>query len=91
MKLLRLAPENTKFGFMRLRRVSYPLSAFLSIVAVTVFFTVGMNFGIDFAGGTQVEHARQERRGRYRRPALHGRRTGPRPGRGAAHRRREPT
>ena len=55
MKLLRLAPENTKFGFMRLRRVSYPLSAFLSIVAVTVFFTVGMNFGIDFAGGTQVE------------------------------------
>ncbi|HEY1943118.1 MAG TPA: protein translocase subunit SecF [Roseiarcus sp.] len=55
MKLLRLAPENTKFGFMRLRRVSYPLSAFLSIVAVVMFFTVGMNFGIDFAGGTQVE------------------------------------
>ena len=27
MKLLRLAPENTKFGFMRFRRVSYPLSA----------------------------------------------------------------
>jgi preprotein translocase subunit SecF len=55
MKLLRLAPENTKFGFMRLRRVSYPLSAFLSIVAVVMFFGVGMNFGIDFAGGTQVE------------------------------------
>jgi preprotein translocase subunit SecF len=55
MKLLRLAPENTKFGFMRLRRVSYPLSAFLSIVAVVMFFSVGMNFGIDFAGGTQVE------------------------------------
>ncbi len=55
MKLLRLAPENTKFGFMRLRRLSYPLSAFLSIVAVTMFFTVGMNFGIDFRGGTQVE------------------------------------
>jgi preprotein translocase subunit SecF len=55
MKLLRLAPENTKFGFMRLRRVSYPLSAFLSIVAVVMFFAVGMNFGIDFAGGTQVE------------------------------------
>jgi len=55
MKLLRLAPENTKLGFMRLRRVSYPLSAVLSIVAVILFFTVGMNFGIDFAGGTQVE------------------------------------
>jgi preprotein translocase subunit SecF len=55
MKLLRLAPENTKFDFMRLRRVSYPMSALLSIIAVALFFFVGMNFGIDFAGGTQVE------------------------------------
>jgi preprotein translocase subunit SecF len=55
MKLLRLAPENTKFDFMRLRRVSYPLSAMLSIIAVLLFFFVGMNFGIDFSGGTQVE------------------------------------
>ena len=55
MKLLRLAPENTKFAFMRFRRVSYPLSAALSIIAVLLFFFVGMNFGIDFSGGTQVE------------------------------------
>ena len=55
MKLLRLAPENTKFDFMRFRRVSYPMSATLSIIAVVLFFFVGMNFGIDFAGGTQVE------------------------------------
>ena len=55
MKLLRLAPEKTRFGFMRLRRVSYPLSAVLSIIAVAMFFVVGMNFGIDFRGGTQVE------------------------------------
>jgi preprotein translocase subunit SecF len=55
MKLLRLAPENTKFGFMRLRRVSYPFSATLSIISVLLFFFVGMNFGIDFEGGTQVE------------------------------------
>jgi preprotein translocase subunit SecF len=55
MKLLRLAPENTKFGFMRFRRVSYPFSAFLSIVSVALFLTVGMNFGIDFAGGTLME------------------------------------
>jgi preprotein translocase subunit SecF len=55
MKLLRLAPENTKFGFMRFRRVSYPLSATLSIVSVLMFLFVGMNFGIDFAGGTQVD------------------------------------
>ena len=55
MKLLRLAPSNTKIGFMRGRRVSYPLSACLSLIAVAMFFLVGMNFGIDFAGGTQVE------------------------------------
>src|SRR5947209_20401256 len=55
MKLLRLAPENTKFGFMRFRRVSYPFSAVLSIVSVVLFLSVGMNFGIDFAGGTLME------------------------------------
>jgi len=55
MKHLRLAPENTKFGFMRFRRVSYPLSATLSIISVLMFLFVGVNFGIDFAGGTQVD------------------------------------
>jgi len=55
MKLLRLAPENTKFPFMRFRRVSYPLSATLSIIAVLLFVFVHMNFGIDFAGGTVIE------------------------------------
>ncbi|MGB7125445.1 MAG: protein translocase subunit SecF [Methylovirgula sp.] len=55
MKLLRLAPENTKFPFMRLRRVSYPFSAVMSIVSVVLFLTLGMNFGIDFAGGTLME------------------------------------
>jgi preprotein translocase subunit SecF len=55
MKLLRLAPENTKFGFMRFRRVSYPFSAVMSIVSIVMFLTVGMNFGIDFSGGTLIE------------------------------------
>ena len=55
MKLLRLAPENTKFPFMRFRRVSYPFSAVLSIISVILFLTLGMNFGIDFSGGTLIE------------------------------------
>ncbi len=55
MKLLRLAPESTKFPFMRFRRVSYPFSAVLSIAAVMLFLVVGMNFGIDFAGGTMMD------------------------------------
>ncbi len=55
MKLLRLAPENTKFPFMRFRRVSYPFSALLSLISVALFVFHGMNFGIDFAGGTVIE------------------------------------
>ena len=67
MKLLRLAPENTKFGFMRFRRVSYPLSATLSIISVLMFLFVGMNFGIDFAGGTQVDMRAKSGEVAYRR------------------------
>ncbi|HTV34625.1 MAG TPA: protein translocase subunit SecF, partial [Methylocella sp.] len=55
MKLLRLAPENTRFPFMRFRRVSYPFSALMSIISVLLFLHIGMNFGIDFSGGTLLE------------------------------------
>ncbi len=55
MLRFRLAPDNTKIGFMRLRRVSYPLSAFMSIVSVVGFLLLGLNYGIDFAGGTLME------------------------------------
>ncbi|KAF0231297.1 MAG: preprotein translocase subunit [Beijerinckiaceae bacterium] len=55
MKLLRFIPDNTRFGFMRFRNVSFPFSALASIVAVVAFLTMGMNVGIDFKGGTVVE------------------------------------
>ena len=55
MKLLRIVPDGTTFGFMRFRRVSFPFSAILSVVSVILFLTVGMNFGIDFRGGTVME------------------------------------
>lgn len=55
MLRFRLAPDNTKIGFMRLRRLSYPLSALMSIVSVVAFLTLGLNYGIDFAGGTLME------------------------------------
>jgi preprotein translocase subunit SecF len=53
--LLRIVPDDTKFDFMRFRRISYPLSAVLSIVAMVLFFTHGLNFGVDFVGGTLIE------------------------------------
>src|SRR5438045_9211577 len=53
--LLRLVPDDTKFDFMRFRRISFPSSAVLSIMAILLFFFHGLNFGIDFIGGTLIE------------------------------------
>src|SRR5919197_164195 len=53
--MLRIVPDDTKFDFMRFRRVSFPASAVLSIVAICLYFFVGLNFGIDFVGGTLLE------------------------------------
>jgi preprotein translocase subunit SecF len=55
MRLLRIVPDDTKFDFMRFRRISFPISAVLSIVAIALYFFHGLNFGIDFVGGTLME------------------------------------
>jgi preprotein translocase subunit SecF len=53
--LLRLVPDETKIDFVQFRRISFPLSAILSILAVLAFFYYGLNLGIDFKGGTLIE------------------------------------
>jgi preprotein translocase subunit SecF len=53
--LLRIVPDDTKFDFMRFRRISFPISALLSIAAILLYFFHGLNFGIDFIGGTLIE------------------------------------
>src|SRR5260370_2854541 len=55
VRLLRIVPDNTSFDFIRFRRVSFPISAVLSILAIVLYFTHGLNFGIDFIGGTLIE------------------------------------
>ncbi|MBN8936813.1 MAG: protein translocase subunit SecF [Rhizobiales bacterium] len=55
MRLLRIVPDDTKFDFMRFRRISFPVSAVLSILAIFLYFHHGLNFGIDFVGGTLME------------------------------------
>jgi preprotein translocase subunit SecF len=52
---LRIVPDDTKFDFMRFRRFSFPTSAILSVLALLAYFTLGLNFGIDFIGGTLIE------------------------------------
>jgi preprotein translocase subunit SecF len=53
--LLRIVPDDTKFDFMQFRRISFPASALLSIFAIFLYFNHGLNFGIDFIGGTLME------------------------------------
>ena len=53
--LLRVVPDDTRFDFMRFRRISFPVSAVLSIAAIMLYFFHGLNFGIDFIGGTLIE------------------------------------
>jgi len=53
--LVRIVPDDTKFDFMQFRRISFPISALLSIVAIVLFFYPGLNLGIDFRGGTLME------------------------------------
>jgi preprotein translocase subunit SecF len=55
MRLLRIWPEGTRFDFMRFRHVTFPLSAALSVAIVIGFIMMGLNFGVDFQGGTLIE------------------------------------
>src|ERR1700687_3450093 len=55
MRRLRLVPDDTKIQFMRGRYAGVIVSAVLSIASVIMFFTPGLNYGIDFRGGVVVE------------------------------------
>ncbi len=55
MLRLNLVPENTNANFVGMRRICYPLSILLIVIAIGSFFTQGLNFGIDFRGGTLIE------------------------------------
>ncbi|UJW77455.1 protein translocase subunit SecD [Rhizobium sp. SL42] len=52
---IRLIPDGTKIDFMKARLVGLGISAFLSISSVILFFTPGLNYGVDFKGGIQIE------------------------------------
>lgn len=52
---VRFIRDETKFQFIRFRSVSYALSGVLSILSVVLFLAVGLNYGIDFRGGTLIE------------------------------------
>jgi preprotein translocase subunit SecF len=54
MKLLKLVPENTNIHFLKWRVPFYAISALLVIASWTLVFTKGLNYGVDFAGGQEI-------------------------------------
>lgn len=52
---MKLVPDETRIGFMKIRRVTFSLSALASIAAVVLFMSFNMNYGIDFRGGSSIE------------------------------------
>ncbi|MDH3742316.1 MAG: protein translocase subunit SecF [Hyphomicrobiales bacterium] len=54
-KPLRLVPDDTKYRFMRLSRPAVIGSAVACVLSIVLFAVVGLNYGIDFKGGTIVE------------------------------------
>ena len=55
MKGLRLVPENTHINFVGLRFAAFMVSLILLIAAIGLIAQKGLNFGIDFTGGTLIE------------------------------------
>jgi preprotein translocase subunit SecF len=49
---IRLIPDDTRLPFMKWARIRTPVSLFLIVVSFALFFTIGLNEGIDFKGGT---------------------------------------
>ncbi|MBB1251650.1 protein translocase subunit SecD [Rhizobium sp. G21] len=51
----RLIKDGVRIDFMKARLFGIGVSAFLSISSVILFFTPGLNYGVDFKGGIQLE------------------------------------
>lgn len=60
MLRLRLVPEKTNIRFMKGRVIGLVASAILSALSIFLFFSPGLNYGIDFKGGIVIEARGQQ-------------------------------
>ena len=51
---LRLAPEKTEIDFFRWQKLTFGGSMLMSVFAIVAWAVIGLNFGIDFRGGTTI-------------------------------------
>lgn len=55
MRFFELVPSNTRIDFMGWRRVTLGVAAAFVLIAIAALAIRGLNFGLDFTGGTLVE------------------------------------
>ena len=55
MKLISFIPEDTKIPFMGARLITFPISMVLVALSILSVMVIGLNYGIDFVGGTVIE------------------------------------
>ncbi len=55
IQLLKIVPDGTNIPFMSWRKIAIALSIVAAIGSMGLFFTKGLNLGIDFKGGSAIE------------------------------------
>jgi preprotein translocase subunit SecF len=55
MRPLIIIQRIPNINFMGMRQVGFALSLFMTIASIALFMTRGLNYGIDFSGGTIIE------------------------------------
>ncbi|WP_066800808.1 protein translocase subunit SecF [Sphingomonas soli] len=55
MRLLKIVPDNTNIGFVKVRHIAFFITALLSVAAIVLVATLKLNMGVDFVGGVSIE------------------------------------
>ncbi|MCB1575500.1 MAG: protein translocase subunit SecF, partial [Xanthomonadales bacterium] len=52
---MELFNPNSKIDFMRWRKVALGISAILMVISAAIIFVRGLDYGLDFTGGANIE------------------------------------